>query len=48
MKKKFLFQWINYRKQQMQSSRHKDEADLFSERNLLKKFYNIWKQKVGS
>jgi hypothetical protein len=47
VKNKFLFQWVKYRKQQLQRRRQNDEADDFSKRNFLKKFYNTWKQKVG-
>ena len=45
MKKKFLLQWTNYYKQQVRSCHDKNGAHDFSTRNLLKKFYNIWKQK---
>ena len=47
MKKNFLFHWINYRSQEIQRRRHNDEADDFSKRNLLKRFYSLWKQKVS-
>ncbi|XP_028393831.1 uncharacterized protein LOC114518104 [Dendronephthya gigantea] len=45
VKKKVLSQWIDYRKQQMHGIRCKEEANDFSKRRLLKKFYDIWKQK---
>ena len=48
MRKKFLTHWMSYRKQQVLARQHKNESDNFFKRNLLKKFYTIWKHKVDS